>query len=63
MRTSGGLAQALVGNDDGVLGQQGDMIHVGGPHYVLDEGRAQIRHRSALLHVKQYHLQAHQPPM
>ena len=62
MRTRGGLAQALVGNDDGVLGQQRNMVHVGGPHRVLDEGRAQIRHRGALLYIKEHHLQAHRTP-
>ena len=54
--TCAGVAQALVGNDDGVLGQQRHMAHVIRPHTVLDEGRAQLSNGVPLLDIKEHNL-------
>ena len=51
-RTSGGIGQLLVSDDDGMLGEEGDLGHVPGPDDVLDIRRAQLRERCALLHIK-----------
>ena len=54
---SAGVAQALVGDDDGVLGEQGHGAHVRGPDHVLHERRGQLPQHRALLNVEKHHLQ------
>mmetsp|Transcript_31726 Transcript_31726/g.82116 ORF Transcript_31726/g.82116 Transcript_31726/m.82116 type:complete len:250 (+) Transcript_31726:2369-3118(+) len=47
------VAQALVGDDDGVLGQQRNLVHVARPDNVLDRWCGELGNGAALLHIKE----------
>ena len=51
------VLQAFVRDDDGVLRQERDPVHVRRPDRVFQERRAELCYRLPLLHVEEHHLQ------
>jgi len=51
------LVNELLGSDDDrVLGEEGHVVHVIGPHHILDERGGEFRQGGALLHVEEHDL-------
>ena len=56
-QTCGGVLEFLVGDDDGVFGQKGDLRGISIPHSVLEERHVQLSQGLPLLHIEKHDLQ------